>query len=840
MDSSPEMDNFGISEEDYEYMFDPLKRRGFTSKKRQIYGIFASDSDSETDEKSGMSSMASIRKRKGSNYSGPITFVSGGIKEGSKPTESVEIDDSTNIEISDEEEDKRWFSGKKPPEQPTIAKPSIIQARRAKASSSTQGFGSWERHTKGIGMKLLQKMGFKAGEGLGKEGQGIVAPVEAIKRVGKGAVGSVGPEVAPAPRRGDEAAPIPETNVDSMTGLPRYKKKARGTNGFGVEKRSDRTVYLTADELIASVSPGTPAAAIKSHGPFMQNSELSKVKVIDMTQREQRVYEGYAEALSRSSRYSWRADDADEGAVDAEAKKRERRIEGHFFEVPVLCHNIDLIIKTTEDEIRRLDRGARYEEDRAAGLHHEIKRLSKVVEKASFDVDELDAALQLISQFESTLKRGELGASPEACSSWISRIRRECAELPELPALLAAVARPLLDSLLTTWRPLVNPSYGVSVLTGWRSALDDSNAFEILLRSSWMPPVRYAIISEWDPHDCECLLDVFEAWQSLLPEDLLQQDLLDSLVLPKLKEAVDAWNPLTDRVPIHTWLHPWLPWFGGASRLATTHELVLHKLATCLTNWHPSDASASSVLMPWRNVIPMAQMTAFLNRNVVPKLALVMQNFQINPADQKMEPWNWVMRWLDIIDPAVIADLLERFFLPRWLHCLSDWLIQASDARNCRSPNAGQIFGEIGAWYSGWKSQIPPVLADYLSVKDAFTQALSLMERAMRGLPLEPVPSFGRMPAPQLVPPGGFAHRPPFITPQPPMAPTNLREQVEQTAARRGFLFHPIANRFFEGKQVYRLESHHVYFDRNVAYCFNSYDSLWHPVSFSELMAMAE
>lgn len=93
------------------------------------------------------------------------------------------------------------------------------------------------------------------------------------------------------------------------------------------------------------------------------------------------------------------------------------------------------------------------------------------------------------------------------------------------------------------------------------------------------------------------------------------------------------------------------------------------------------------------------------------------------------------MRWLDIVDPAVIADLLERFFLPRWLHCLSDWLIQASDARNCRSPNAGQIFGEIGAWYTGWKSQIPSVLADYLSVKDAFTQALSLMERAMRGLP---------------------------------------------------------------------------------------------------------
>jgi tuftelin-interacting protein 11 len=48
-----------------------------------------------------------------------------------------------------------------------------------------------------------------------------------------------------------------------------------------------------------------------------------------------------------------------------------------------------------------------------------------------------------------------------------------------------------------------------------------------------------------------------EAWEPLLPGAALQY-IMDSLVLPRLRLAVQAWDPLRDTVALHTWVHPWL------------------------------------------------------------------------------------------------------------------------------------------------------------------------------------------------------------------------------------------------------------------------------------------
>lgn len=57
-----------------------------------------------------------------------------------------------------------------------------FEAETSSARAEIGRIGAFERHTKGFGSKMMAKMGFVTGTGLGKDGQGIVNPLTAVKQ----------------------------------------------------------------------------------------------------------------------------------------------------------------------------------------------------------------------------------------------------------------------------------------------------------------------------------------------------------------------------------------------------------------------------------------------------------------------------------------------------------------------------------------------------------------------------------------------------------------------------------------------------------------------------------
>lgn len=85
-----------------------------------------------------------------------------------------------------------------------------------KPSGGPVSLGEWEQHTKGIGSKLMAKMGYIFGKGLGRDGNGIVEPVEAV--------------VLPQGKSLDKIAQLRENNKLPKPGKKKQKRTPKMNN----------------------------------------------------------------------------------------------------------------------------------------------------------------------------------------------------------------------------------------------------------------------------------------------------------------------------------------------------------------------------------------------------------------------------------------------------------------------------------------------------------------------------------------------------------------------------------------------------------------------------------
>ncbi|OIV93329.1 hypothetical protein TanjilG_23265 [Lupinus angustifolius] len=748
MDEDQEMERFGMDNDfeggewiDGEYYYRKRKEKHAQTREDVLYGVFA-DSDDDDDEYSSKKRRKDRGLSKKQDLTKPVNFVSTGTFMPSQDTdknskEQVEKDNcvsedrpgvglgmgSGSISRSglgfnssytangsdrnndfNENDDDNFL-----PTVPTAFGKKIkegamrrekererekVDKRRGQHQSLGKDVdvGKFEKHTKGIGLKLLEKMGYKGG-GLGKNEQGIVAPIEARLRAKNTGIGfNDSKEIMPLqPALKVENNSLPGIN-QSTAGRTKdrpWSKHAR-LKKKKTSKAEEEEDYITAQELLESKQE--------------QDSEVVQ-KVYDMRGPQVRVITNLSD-------------------LNAEEKARENDVP-----MPELQHSIGLIVRLAEADIQEIDRNLRRERETALSLKKDKEKLEIETAFKKKQVDIMEEILGVLDQMEKENNIGTLTLDSLAQSfSDLHKRYADTYKLCNLSCIACSYALPLFIRVFQGWDPLRNPYHGIELVSFWKTLLQEEDCLDIwdasspytqLVSEVVLPAVRISGINTWQARDPEPMLRFLESWEKLLPSSVLTT-ILDNIVMPKLSSAVEAWEPHHETIPIHTWVHPWLPLLGH--KLEDVYQGIRFKLSTVLGAWHPSDGSAYAILSPWKPVFDPASWEQLMLRFIVPKLQLVLQDFQVNPASQNLDQFFSVMNWASAIPIHLMVDMMEKIFFAKWLQVLYHWL--------CSSPN----FEEVTKWYLGWKELIPKELLANESIRYQLNCGLDMMNQAVEGM----------------------------------------------------------------------------------------------------------
>jgi len=775
---------------------DTVKKRKFT-KEDALYGVFA-DGDSSDDGRGG-----NKRTKADKILNRPVAFVSTGktVQPGKMESESDSDSDNNNKDFGDhnygglglgssskpkskkkkkEKKKEKDIVGDLPTQFGTSKKKKsydpLVGGPPPEPEEPANNFA-----VKGKGMEMLYKMGFKGG-GLGSQGQGIVEPVQVKLRpkgLGLGNMDEKTEQQKAQERRVKQAQEAAEINERSDSESESEDEGEKSWKKNAVHKRKAKTVYEV----------------------LHQDEEQRPQMIIDMRGPQPKIVTSASEQTTND-------------LVEHTKKKGGP--------LPELRFNLRLLVDLAEVKIQNSDRKAKQEKDHVARLKLEQARMEEQVRAEASRIERLQKVLEIIAKCQEKIRTNEIELETLYKVFQMLKIKyKEEYIMHNLKFIAVELVGPLLRAHMANWDPLLEPGYGADIFARWRDVLDESNDelsddedFDIeakrlrninntnnlhdnnvyfqIIMDCFMSKLRSWISTQWDVRNYEPVLGIISTWGPVLPPYILD-NIIDHLLMPKLVRAVDEWNPRTDTVPIHAWLHPFLP-ILGIPKMEPLFHPIRAKLVSALRDWHPSDPSAHAILAPWVQVFDKASMQALLVRAVLPKLMVSLREFVINPIQQHIEPFQWVMFWSDIIPEHHFISLMETEFFNKWLHVLYAWLASRPD------------YEEVSRWYIGWKKMFPQFVLTHDRIRTYFNLALEAMNQAVSGNFI-PGNNYVPPPRPQTPPPPP----PSYQTTPPPPPPSssiidedvNLKQIVEDLAVQNNITFLPTRRRHDNGAPIF-------------------------------------
>ena len=575
--------------------------------------------------------------------------------------------------------------------------------------------GKWEKHTKGIGMKLLAKMGFSGSGGLGKRnksktnsntiggvqnnnsgaGIGISKPVEVVVRPANLGLGygnfkeasrlksnrQIEAEVRGTTLKEEEQEEddLEKKYGDLLSGNS-SRRKDNFSNRSGGHKKKKQQFKFVSYESIIDPSNDKEASEKDTKGE-------TKMKIIDMRGPQITTTTTTTTTSSMGSSQKQRVSIGDE-----------------------LLHNVSLLVNTYESRLQMSHHLHKSNEQKLKSIQQDVQSLGSYMKEISEKKSRMMEIQRLMKQLQEVVQNVNVDSRADTTQSisnvlppLLSKIRasfipHEIQSLHLNDIILPSLLQPALEKHVQSWNPMKHPEFIVDAIQLWRPLLsgmgetqhdkDNDNkshletmdatemedikralalsSAELLLFQHLISRIRNYILTKWGIFDARPCVSLYKVL-------LAAAKACENVNIASMNKDILAESPLSNRTVEHH--------VGDLME-----SIILPKVTGALRDWTPSVSSSSNSnkletqnepqnwILPW-----LPYLTDTMRAHLFTAIERKLKNSFLRITPKRRQPidksdvevlYSILIPWKEILPLPKIHDLMSKHILPQIANAL--------------------------------------------------------------------------------------------------------------------------------------------------------------------------